>query len=113
MAQTHAVSGQAVNVLATWPTRTTALLKADCLEVVRLSLPAGARMPRHAAPGEITLLGVSGRMSLLLDDRIVRMVPGDFVHLHAGEPHAVEAHDDVQVLLTLCLHPTSAASEAN
>jgi quercetin dioxygenase-like cupin family protein len=107
MAQLHAVSGQAVNVLAAWPTKTTAVLKAECLEVVRLALPAGTRMPRHAAPGEITLLAIRGRMSLLLDRGTIRMCAGDFLHLEAGEPHAVEAHDDVQVLLTLCLHPAA------
>jgi len=109
MAQTHAVSGQPINVHATWPTKSVTLVKADCLEVARLSLPTGARMPRHAAPGEITLLGVSGHMSLVLDDRTIRIGPGDFVHLHAGEPHAVEVHEDVQVLLTLCLHPGASA----
>jgi quercetin dioxygenase-like cupin family protein len=70
-------------------------------------------MPRHAAPGELTLLGVNGHMTLLLDDRAVAIGPGDFVHLHAGKPHAVQADEDVQVLLTLCLHPTGAASESN
>ena len=39
----------------------------------------------------MTLLGVSGLMNLLLDDRSVRIGPGDFVHLHAGKPHAVQA----------------------
>ena len=67
MAQPRVDSGQVVNLLANWPVSTTALLKARCLEAVRLALPAGTRMPRHAAPGEITLLGVSGRMSLVLD----------------------------------------------
>lgn len=103
MAQPHADSGQVVNLLADWPASTSAVLKAECLEVIRLALPAGTRMPRHAAPGEITLLGVSGRMRLVLDDRSIAIGPGDFVHLKAGEPHAVEAHDDVRVLLTRCL----------
>ena len=40
--------------------------------IVREELRAEARLPRHPAPSEITLLGVSGLMNLLLDDRTVR-----------------------------------------
>lgn len=112
MAQPHAESNQVVNLLADWPASTTAVLKAESLEVIRLALPAGTRMPRHAAPGELTLFGVSGCMSLVLDDRSLSIGPGDFVHLKAGEPHAVEAHEDARVLLTLSLRPAESAGAA-
>lgn len=89
---------------ATAPVRTQALLKAASLELVRLVLPAGARLPEHAAPGEITLQGLQGRLLLQLRDRTLLLGPGDLVHLDAGEPHAVHALADSRALLTLCLH---------
>ena len=83
--------------------RTQALLKAQELEVVRLVLRKGRRLPRHAAPGEITLLGLEGRMDLLLDDGVVPLLPGRLVHLAAGAPHAVRAAEDSAALLTISL----------
>lgn len=59
MAQTHARSGQVVSVLPLGDrlgsVRTTAILKANQLEVVRLVLPAGKGLPEHSPPGEITV----------------------------------------------------------
>jgi quercetin dioxygenase-like cupin family protein len=92
---------------ATVPPRTQALLKADSLELVHLALPAGARLPEHAAPGEITLQGLQGRLLLQLRSRTLLLGPGDLVHLAAGEPHAVHALADSRALLTLCLHRPS------
>jgi len=94
--------------------RTQALLKAASLELVHLVLPAGARLPEHAAPGEITLQCLQGSLLLPLRDRTLRLVPGDLVHLAAGEPHAVHAQADSRALLTLCLHrlPPQAGTEA-
>lgn len=83
---------------------TQALLKAGSLELVHLVLPAGARLPEHAAPGEITLQGLQGRLLLQLRERTLLLGPGDLVCLDAGEPHAVHALADSRALLTLCLH---------
>jgi quercetin dioxygenase-like cupin family protein len=59
MAQIHARSGQVVSVRP-WGdrlsgSRTTAILKADQLEVVRIVLEAGKYLREHSAPGEITV----------------------------------------------------------
>lgn len=93
--------------LPTADASTQALVKADSLEVVHLVLPAGRVMPRHQAPGEITILGLRGVLSLQLDTHRVDIGPGDFIHLAAAEPHAVEALSDASALLTLCLHRTA------
>lgn len=95
--------------------RTHALLKAESLELVQLVLPAGAVLPEHAAPGEITLLGLQGCLIVRLRDRDLRLEAGDLVHLAPGEPHAVHAQADSRALLTLCLHrqPPSAAAIAH
>lgn len=95
--------------------RTHALLKADSLELVQLVLPAGAALPEHAAPGEITLFGLEGCLIVALRDQALRLEAGDLLHLAAGEPHAVRAEADSRALLTLCLHrepPSAALTEA-
>ena len=58
MALTHARSGQVVSVLPfgnqVRDARTTAILKADQLEVVRIVLPAGKGLAEHSVPDKIT-----------------------------------------------------------
>jgi quercetin dioxygenase-like cupin family protein len=87
--------------------RTRALLKADSLELVHLVLPAGACLPVHAAPGEITLCGLVGTLTLELADRTLQLGPGALVHLSRGEPHAVRSDGGAHALLTICLHRTA------
>lgn len=84
--------------------RTQALLKAESLELVHLVLPAGRHLPVHAAPGEITLLGLVGTLTLELADHTLQLGPGDLVHLARGEPHAVHSVGGAHALLTICLH---------
>lgn len=109
MATRHGLSGQVVSLREPRDPQapaqaTQAVIKAESLEVVHLALPAGGRLPMHAAPGEITLFGLAGTLTLELHDRRLQVGPGDFVHLARGEPHAVHAEGQVRALLTLCLH---------
>lgn len=107
MATPHATSGEPfalARVAAPATSGSAAVIKADSLEVVRLRLTAGRGLPRHAAPGEITLLGLAGTITVVLDDRAVDLGPGDFLHLGRGAPHAVQAPQDADALLTICLH---------
>ena len=108
MATPHAQTSQVISLRepGSQPSqrRTHALLKADSLELVHLVLPAGAALPEHAAPGEITLLGLQGRLVVELRGQTLRLEAGDLMHLAAGEPHAVRAEADSRALLTLCLH---------
>lgn len=107
MAQPHARSGQVVPLhplaAASPPARTTAILKAEQLEVVQVVLAAGKSMPEHHVPGEITLLCLAGRIVLRTPGAELQVGPGDFVHLGRGEPHALTALEDATVLLTICL----------
>ncbi len=66
----------------------------------------------HAAPGEITLHGLGGRVALLVGTRRMVIGPGDLVHLGAGEPHAVEAIESSVLLLTLCRMRSDASHHA-
>lgn len=109
MAQPHVQSGQVASVLALGErlrgTRTTALLKAEQLEIVRLVLPAGSSLPEHQAPGEITVQCLEGRIEFTLPGAVHVMEAGDFIHLRGGEPHALRAVQDASALVTICLLP--------
>jgi len=109
MAQRHIDSGQIATVLPLREVlqehRTTAILKARQLEMVRIVLRAGASMPEHAAPGEITLYCIEGRLELATPSSKLLMQAGDLVHLAAREPHSLRGVTDASLLLTICLVP--------
>lgn len=107
MAQTHARSGQVVSILPLGDglrsSRTTAILKAEQLEVVRIVLLAGKQLQEHSAPGEITVHCLEGRIALRTPESRQVLEAGDFIHLLRDEPHALEAIEDSSALLTLCI----------
>jgi len=109
MAQPHVQSGQVVSVLALGAgltgARTTALLKAEQLEVVRIVLPAGAAMREHQTPGELTLQCIEGRLEFTTPAASHVLEAGDFIHLRGEEPHALRALSDSSALVTICLLP--------
>ena len=107
MAQEHVPSGQIASVrplgadLGT--ARTTALLKSEQLEVVRIVLLAGCEFREHRAPGEITVQCLEGCIEFTTPQGAQTMAAGDFIHLRRNEPHALKATVDSSALLTLCL----------
>lgn len=107
MAQVHARSGQVVH-LARWADPSTAavtsaILKAEQLEVVRIVLAAGKAFPEHHVQGEITVLCLEGKILFHTPQAEQSMGPGDFIHLRRGEPHSLHALQDSSALLTICL----------
>ncbi|MCU0928777.1 MAG: cupin domain-containing protein [Burkholderiaceae bacterium] len=107
MAQTHARSGQVVSVLPLGDrlgeVRTTAIIKADQLELVRIVLPAGKGLPLHSAPGEVTVQCIEGRIEFETSDGRQVLEAGDLIHLRRNEPHALNAIVDSSALVTLCI----------
>lgn len=86
-------------------TRTAALLKSRQLEVVRVVLQQGKTMREHKAPGEITVHCLEGRLAFSTPDTHHELETGDFIHLEAGIPHALEALTDTSALVTMVVHP--------
>ncbi|MDO8252628.1 MAG: cupin domain-containing protein [Rhodoferax sp.] len=107
MAQNHAQSGQVISVLPLGgqlnAAKTTAILKAEQLEVVRLVLPAGKEWTEHKAPGEITVQCIEGSIEFRTPGVLQVLEPGDFIFLRSGEPHALRAVVDASALLTMCI----------
>jgi quercetin dioxygenase-like cupin family protein len=107
MAQPHAQSGEVVSVLPLGQrlggARTTALLKAEQLEIVRIVLHAGKSLREHSAPGEITVQCLEGEVEFRTPGAVHMLHAGDFLHLRRGEPHSLAARRDASLLLTICL----------
>ncbi len=113
MAQLHASSGQVIHLTPYGPTlaqfKTTALLKANHLELVRIVLPAGRSLREHSTPGEITVLCLEGCIEFTSSSGLQVLQAGDLIHLAAGEPHALHAPVDASALVTICLVKTNTA----
>jgi len=108
MAIAHAVSGEVVDLrtpaLPGSTDKTTAIFKASDLEVMRLVLPAGKRMPDHDVPGSITLQCLRGKVDLLLPDGTSTLVAGQFAYVGGGVAHGLYAQQDCELLLTIAIH---------
>lgn len=80
--------------------RSAPLVKTDTLEVVRLVVRRDKEIPTHPAPGEATVLCLEGKVDFHVGGTTHRLIPGQLLHLHAGEPHALVALEDSSLLLT-------------
>lgn len=107
MAVPHAHSGEIVSVrplgARLGQEKTTTLVKSDHLEVIRLVLPRGKHIPRHEAPGEVTIQCLEGRIRMDLNGAVVELSAGDLLYLGDRAPHDVQALEDSTVLATLVL----------
>jgi quercetin dioxygenase-like cupin family protein len=107
MAIPHASSGQVVDLHAPRQDArdgsTTALIKTDRLEVIRMVLPAGKEIPPHRARGEITVQCLEGRIAFDAHGRTQELAAGQLLYLDGGEQHALKALEPSTVLLTIRL----------
>ncbi|SFN10072.1 cupin domain-containing protein [Variovorax sp. OV329] len=107
MAIAHAVSGEVVDLLApggvTTPDKTLALFKAKDLEVMRIVLPAGKRVPDHSVPGSITVQCLGGQVELFLPHQTAVLSAGQFAYVGGGVPHGLHALKDSDLLVTIAI----------
>lgn len=100
MAIQHAKPGDVIDLKAPVD-RTTTLFKTDALEAIRLVAPAGHEIKTHSAPGELTLQCLRGKVAFETMGRTIELSEGQMVYLAAREPHALKAHEDAELLLTI------------
>jgi quercetin dioxygenase-like cupin family protein len=87
--------------IATSPTST--LLASDSLEVIRLVMPAGKKIPTHQVPGEITVQCLEGKIEFVAGDRSHELRAGEMISLPGACPHSLQAIVDATVLVTILL----------
>lgn len=106
MALPHARSGQIIDVSPLGSrlrsTVSTALFKAEDLEVIRLVLLAGKGIPPHRISGEVTIQCLEGVVEVASEDPCT-LDAGKMLYLRGDEVHSLRAIEDASVLLTIFL----------
>lgn len=83
-------------------TRTHPLHRGDTLTVVAIGLAEGAHLADHAAGDPITILVLSGELTITAGDETLDCAgPGTWLRLDARVRHAVTAHTASSILVTL------------
>ena len=107
MAIPHAHPGEVIDVRPLGPgfagARTTALIKTENLEVIRLLIPRGKEIPTHTTRGEITVQCLEGRVAFTTDGVTRELTTGQLLFLSGEQPHSVKGIDDCSLLVTITL----------
>ncbi len=105
MALPHVKPGEIVDLspmgAALADARTSALMKTDEFEAIRLVVPAGVNIPKHDVPGSITLQCLEGRVLLDLESTVLELGPHQWVYLDGGAPHSLKGLENSSLLLTI------------
>ncbi|MBM6582854.1 cupin domain-containing protein [Microvirga sp. BT689] len=105
MALNHVKSGDVVNLQPLGErlagAKTTALVKTDAFEAIRLVIPTGRDIAPHEVPGPITLQCLEGRVLLGLPDTSVEMSAGQWIYLDGGIRHSLKGLENSSLLLTI------------
>jgi len=109
MAILHADPGMPVDLRplgeAMAKTETTALVKNDAFEAIRLVLREGKEVCHdHEVGGMITVYCIEGRVALKAGGAAHELPAGHWTYLMRQAPHALRALEDSSVLLTVMLH---------
>lgn len=105
MATHHAAPGEVVDLLPLGTglrtARTTAIVKSDGFEAVRLVVLAGRQIAPHRVAGQITLHCLEGRVQIGLTDSTIDLAAGQWLYLDGGIEHFIRGVEDSSVLLTI------------
>jgi quercetin dioxygenase-like cupin family protein len=106
MALPHAESGQIIDISPLGERLrsavSTALFKAEDLEVMRLVLLAGKGIPPHKVSGEVTIQCIEGVVEVSSTQACILEV-GKMLYLRGDEVHSLRALEDASVLVTIFL----------
>jgi quercetin dioxygenase-like cupin family protein len=80
------------------------------LRIMRVWMAAGARWPEHMTPARITVQVLSGAIVMYAQGAAYALRPGQLLGMKARIPHAVEASEESEFLLTVA-HTRTADTE--
>ena len=105
MALSHAGPGEVVPLQplgeALAGAKTSALVKTEAFEAVRLIVQQGKRLPTHQVTGPITLHCLEGHVAVGLEGSRVELKANQWLYLEGGAPHSVEGIETSSLLLTI------------
>lgn len=107
MAIHHAIPTEIIDIRPLGPALKTSvaktLVKTDTLEVIRIVLPAGKKLPPHRVQGEITVQCLEGRFAFGVEGAEHELACGQMLYLAGGATHALRGIEDSSVLVTILL----------
>lgn len=107
MAIPHAKPGEVIDVrplgAAIATTNTYTIVKTDALEVIRIVVAAGKKLPPHKVPGEITVQCLEGKVEFSVDELKRELTAGTMLYVAGAGKHAVHAIEDSSLLVTILL----------
>ena len=107
MALHHASSGEIVDLGPLGPAlrqaRTTALVKTDSFEAIRLVLGSGDELQPHMVSGQFTLHCLEGRVTVELAESSLELAANQWVYFDGGITHGLRATENSSLLLTIML----------
>jgi quercetin dioxygenase-like cupin family protein len=105
MALHHAKSGEIVDLSplgeGLQSAQTTALVKSDSFEAVRLIVRAGTHIPAHRVAGKFTLHCLEGHVELGLATGKIDLSTGQWIYFDGGITHSVDGIENSSLLLTI------------
>ena len=108
MAILHAKPSEAISVAPLGPAlaqaKTTALVKTESLEVLRLIVPANKEIASHRTRGEVTIQCLEGEVGIVVNGITEVLSPGRLLYLNKNELHSVRGIRDASLLVTILLN---------
>ena len=110
----HAVSGELIDIRPLGPslrdTASTALVRTEDLELMRMVLPAGKSVPEHHLAGGLTIQCIEGTVELQAQEKLLVLQSGRMVYLAGDVPYALRALEDASLLVTILRKPQDATT---
>lgn len=116
MSLPHAASGDVIDIRPLGnklkDAISTALIKTEELELMRLVLPAGRSIPEHRVAGEMTLQCIEGIVEVHAHGKICILHAGHMLYLEGGQTYSMHAREDASLLHIILLKHPSLSQEA-
>ena len=101
MAHAHARPGVEIDLHTFGESVSTALVKEELFEVIRVVVEAGKPIPPHKVQGPITVQCLGGKCTFLVEDEPRELRAGSWLYLTGGTMHALEADETATLLVTI------------
>lgn len=109
MALEHASSGDVIGVrpfgIRLREHLSSALLRTERFELMRLALPEGKRVREHEATGPLTLQCIEGVVDVVVQGEAKPLCAGELIYIESGTPYALLARQDASLLMSLVRLP--------
>jgi len=105
MALIHAKSGEVVDLRPLGEklkdAKTSAIIKSEHFQAIRLVVQAGSTIPTHEVAGNMMLHCLEGHVRLGLSDGDIDLKAGEWVFLDRSEDYSIAGIENSSVLMTI------------